>query len=147
MTLEQLQNDMKTAMKEKDTLARDVLRSVIGAIKKTVIDERCDTTEELIDRVLLKEKKTLQEQIDTCPAERVDLRTEYVNKMAVLDNYVPKLLDNPEEIKSTVERLCGECHVPLTKNNKGAIMKIVMPYFKGKADMKIVNQVIGELLV
>lgn len=146
MTLEQLQNDMKQAMKDKDVITRDVLRSVIGAVKKTAIDERCDTTEELVDRVLLKEKKTLQEQIDTCPADRPVYLQEYKEKMAVLDKYCPKLLDNPEEIRSTVERLCGECHAPLTKNNKGAIMKIVMPYFKGKADMKIVNQVIGELL-
>ena len=146
MTLEQLQNDMKQAMKDKNVTARDVLRSVIGAVKKTAIDERCDTTERLIDRVLLKEKKTLQEQIDTCPADRPILLQEYKNKMAVLENYVPKLLDNPVEIKSIVEKLCGECHAELTKNNKGAIMKIVMPYFKGKADMKIVNQVIGELL-
>ena len=146
MILEQLQNDMKQAMKDKDVTTRDVLRSVIGAVKKTAIDERCDTTEELVDRVLLKEKKTLQEQIDTCPADRPVYLQEYKEKMAVLDKYCPKLLDNPEEIKSTVRRLCGECHVELTKNNKGAIMKIVMPYFKGKADMKIVNQVIGELL-
>lgn len=146
MTLEQLQNDMKQAMKDKNVTARDVLRSIIGAVKKTAIDERCDTTERLIDRVLLKEKKTLQEQIDTCPADRPILLQEYKNKMAVLENYVPKLLDNPVEIKSIVEKLCGECHAELTKNNKGAIMKIVMPYFKGKADMKIVNQVIGELL-
>ena len=146
MTLKILQNDMKQAMKDKNVTARDVLRSVIGAVKKTAIDERCDITEELVDRVLLKEKKTLQEQIDTCPADRPILLEEYKNKMTVLENYVPKLLDNPVEIKSTVEKLCGECHAELTKNNKGAIMKIVMPYFKGKADMKIVNQVIGELL-
>ena len=147
MTLEQLQNDMKTAMKEKDTLTRDVLRSVIGAVKKTVIDERCDTTEELIGRVLLKEKKTLQEQIDTCPAERVDLRIEYVNKMAVLENYVPKLLDNPEEIKDIIENQLAIAGIEPLKSNKGVVMKTVMPLFKGKADMKIVNQVIGELLV
>lgn len=146
MTLEKLEQDMKQAMKNKDTVTRDVLRSAIGTIKKTVIDERCDTTEELVNRVLLKEKKTLQEQIDTCPADRVDLRIEYTNKMAVLEDYVPKLLDNPEEIKDIVENQLAIAGIEPLKSNKGAVMKTVMPLFKGKADMKIVNQVIGELL-
>ena len=146
MTLEKLEQDMKQAMKNKDTVTRDVLRSAIGTVKKTVIDERCDTTEELVNRVLLKEKKTLQEQIDTCPADRVDLRIEYANKMAVLENYVPKLLDNPEEIRDMVENQLAVAGIEPLKSNKGAVMKTVMPIFKGKADMKIVNQVIGEIL-
>ena len=146
MTLEQLQNDMKQAMKDKDVITRDVLRSVIGAVKKTAIDERCDITEELVDRVLLKEKKTLQEQIDTCPADRLILLEDYKNKMTVLDNYCPKLLDNPEEIKDIIIRGLAAAGVEPVKANKGAAMKLLMPQFKGKADMKIVNQVIGELL-
>ena len=146
MTLEQLQNDMKQAMKDKDVITRDVLRSVIGAVKKAAIDERCDTTEELIDRVLLKEKKTLQEQIDTCPADRPILLEEYKNKMTVLDKYCPKLLDNPEEIKDIIVKELAAAGLEPVKANKGAVMKLLMPQFKGKVDMKIVNQVIGELL-
>ena len=146
MTLEKLEQDMKQAMKNKDVITRDVLRSAIGTVKKTVIDECCDTTEELVNRVLLKEKKTLQEQIDTCPADRVELRAEYVNKMAVLEDYVPKLLDNPEEIRDIIENQLAVAGIEPLKSNKGAVMKTVMPLFKGKADMKIVNQVIGELL-
>ena len=146
MILEQLQNDMKQAMKDKNVTARDVLRSVIGAVKKTAIDERCDITEELVDRVLLKEKKTLQEQIDTCPADRPILLEEYKNKMTVLDKYCPKLLDNPEEIKDIIVKELAAAGVEPVKANKGAVMKLLMPQFKGKADMKIVNQVIGELL-
>ena len=146
MTLEILQNDMKQAMKDKNAIARDVLRSVIGAVKKAAIDERCDITEALVDKVLLKEKKTLQEQIDTCPADRPIYLQDYRNKMAVLETYVPKLLDNPEEIKVMVENQLAIAGVEPLKSNKGAVMKTVMPIFKGKADMKIVNQVIGEIL-
>ena len=147
MTLEILQKDMIQAMKKQDTISRDVLRGVIGAVKKAAIDERCEVTDVLVDKVLLKEKKTLQEQIDTCPADRVDLRIEYTNKMAVLEDYVPKLLDNPEEIRDIVENQLAIAGIEPLKSNKGAVMKTVMPIFKGKADMKIVNQVIGELLV
>lgn len=146
MTFEILQNDMKQAMKDKNVIARDVLRSVIGAVKKAAIDERCEVTETLVDKVLLKEKKTLQEQIDTCPADRPIYLQDYRNKMAVLEDYVPKLLDNPKEIKDIIENQLAAAGIEPLKSNKGAVMKVVMPQFKGKADMKIVNQVIGEIL-
>ena len=146
MKFEILQNDMKQAMKDKNVIARDVLRSVIGAVKKAAIDERCEVTEALVDKVLLKEKKTLQEQIDTCPADRPIYLQDYRNKMAVLEDYVPKLLDNPEEIKDIIENQLAAAGIEPLKSNKGAVMKVIMPQFKGKADMKIVNQVIGEIL-
>jgi uncharacterized protein YqeY len=147
MTLEYLQKEMICAMKSNNIPKRDVLRSVIAAVKKTAIDNRCEATEELIDKVLIKEAKTIQEQIDTCPDERIDLKIEYGSKAAILNEYVPKLLNNPEEIKTMVENQLAAAGIEPLKSNKGAVMKTIMPYFKGKADMKIVNQVMGELLV
>ena len=146
MTLEFLQSEMIHAMKSNNIAKRDVLRSVIAAVKKTAIDNRCEATEELIDKVLIKEAKTIQEQIDTCPDERVDLKIEYGSKATILNEYVPKLLDNPEEIKAMVENQLAIAGIEPLKSNKGAVMKTVMPIFKGKADMKIVNQVMGEIL-
>ena len=148
MTLEILQKEMMQAMKDKLPAKKEVLASAIGAIKNAAIAKKCkdNISEELVNEVLLKEKKTLQEQIDTCPEDRGELLSEFLYKLDILNMYCPKLLDDPVEIKNIIEKLCGECHAELTKNNRGAIMKIVMPYFKGKADMKVVNQVIGELL-
>ena len=146
MTLEFLQNEMKQAMKIGDIELRDIMRSVIGAVKKAAIDERCEITEELVDRILLKEAKILQEQIDTCPKDRVEILEVYKSKLFKLNAYLPKLLDNPEEIKAMVENQLAIAGIEPLKSNKGAVMKTVMPIFKGKADMKIVNQVIGEIL-
>lgn len=146
MTLEQLQNEMKVAMKIGDTELRDIMRSVIGAVKKTAIDERCDTTAELIDRMLLKEAKIIQEQVDTCPKDRADLLEVYKRKLAKIKCYLPQLLNNPEEIKDIIIKELAAAGIEPVKANKGAAMKLLMPQFKGKADMKIVNQVIGELL-
>ncbi len=149
MTLEQLQKDMIQAMKDKDINKKSVLSGAISAIKNAAIAKKCkdDITEELVNEVLLKELKTLNEMIATCPISRNDLLSEYVDKRDALNEYVPKLLNNPVEIESTIRKLCGECHAALTKNNRGAIMKIVMPYFKGKADMKVVNETIQRMLV
>lgn len=147
MTLDFLQNDMKQAMKIGDTELRDIMRSAIGAIKKTAIDERCEITEELVDRVLLKEAKIIQEQIDTCPKDRIETLEIYNRKLAKLKCYLPQLLDNPIDIEAKIRLMLLPAGIELVKANKGTIMKIVMPQFKGKADMKVVNQVIGELLV
>ena len=147
MTLEYLQNEMKNAMKTNFILKRDVLRNVIAAIQKAAIDERCEATEALVDRVLLKEVKTIQEQIDTCPETRVDLKTEYNSRLVILNEYAPQLITNAEEIKAIVLARLAEEDVEPVKALRGQIMKILMPHFKGKADMKIVNQVIGEMLV
>lgn len=146
MTLEFLQNDMKQAMKIGDTELRDIMRSVIGAVKKAAIDERCEITEELVDRVLLKEAKIIQEQIDTCPKDRVETLEIYNRKLAKIKRYLPQLLNNPKDIEAKIRLMLLPAGVELVKANKGMIMKIVMPQFKGKADMKVVNQVIGEIL-
>ena len=148
MTLEYLQREMTIAMKESDTELRDVLRSAIGAIKKVAIDKRCEITEELINDVLIKEAKILQEQIDTCPIERQEMIEEYSNKLFKLKTYLPKIMNDPEEIRAIVIGELAAAGIESVKANKGAVMKTLMPIFKKlNADMKIVNQIIAEELV
>lgn len=146
MTLEFLQNDMKQAMKVGDTELRDIMRSVIGAVKKTAIDERCEITEELVDRVLLKEAKIIHEQIDTCPKDRVETLELYNRKLDKIKCYLPKLIDDPQVIELAIKTKLATAGIEAVKANKGIIMKTVMPQFKGKADMKIVNEVINKIL-
>ena len=144
MTLEVLNKEIIEAMKAGDALTRDVLRSAVGNIKKAAIDrnQKDNIAEALVDEILLKEKKTLQEMIDTCPADRVENLNLYKAKMQVLEHYVPKLVTDEEEIKSLICEICKG----LDFSNKGIIMKTVMPQLKGKVDMKIANKVITEMM-
>ena len=148
MTLDDLQKDMIQAMKNHDTIRKSVLSGAVSAVKNAVIAKQChdNITEDLVNEVLQKEKKTIQEQIDTCPVDREAKRAEYVAKLAIIDEYCPKLLDDPSQISDIIKNLCFDARVDLTKANRGAVMKLVMPHFKGHADMKIVNQVVGGLL-
>lgn len=146
MTLEFLQNDMKQAIKMGDTELRDIMRSAISAVKKAAIDERCEITEELVNKVLLKEAKIIQEQIDTCPKDRVETLELYNRKLTKLKCYLPKLLDNPEDIETKIRLMLLPAGIKPIKSNRNIIMKIIMPQFKGKADMKVVNQVITKIL-
>ena len=148
MTLETLQAAMISAMKEKNKTRKDAISSLISAVKKAAIDKMCknNITESLVDEVILKEKKTIQEMIDTCPLDRKQLLQEYKDRMSVIEEFAPKLMSDVNEIKSTITSLLSELGIEPLKINKGQIMKTVMPALKGKADMKIVNKVIGGLL-
>jgi len=143
MQLEQLQKDMVAAMKAKDKTRKDAISALVSAVKKVAIDEGCrdDIKEELVDRVILKELKSVKEQLDTCPAERTDLLEAYQARFDVMQEYAPKLL-SAEEVKAIILEKFAE--VVATKN-KGMIMKNVMAELKGKADGKVINEVVGEL--
>ena len=143
MQIEQLQKEMIAAMKAKDKPRKDAISSLVSAVKKTAIDEGCrdDIKEELVNRVILKEMKTVKEQIDTCPDSRQDLKAEYQFRYDVIKEYAPAQM-SAEEVKAYIQKKFAE--VVATKN-KGMIMKNVMADIKGKADGKVINQVVAEL--
>lgn len=138
-----LQKDMITAMKEKNKPRKDAISSLISAIKKVAIDEGCreDIPGDLADRVILKELKTVKEQLDTCPAERTDLKEEYQFRYDVINEYAPQLM-SAEEVKKLIEEKFADA---VATKNKGQIMKVVMAELKGKADGKVINQVVADL--
>ena len=139
MELATLQKDMVAAMKAKDKVRKEAISSVI----KTAIDEGCrdDIKAELVDRVILKELKTVKEQIDTCPADRTELKAEYQTRYDIISEYAPRLM-SAEEVKACIQEKFAEV---LATGNKGQIMKAVMGELKGKADGKVINQVVSEL--
>lgn len=143
MQMEQLQKDMIAAMKAREKERKDAISSLVSAVKKAAIDEGCrdDIKEELVDRVILKELKTVKEQLDTCPAGRDDLRAEYQFRYDVINEYAPALLSE-EEVEAILKEKFAEV---LATGNKGQIMKTVMPELKGKADGKVINQVVAKL--
>ena len=143
MEMEQLQKYMIAAMKAKDKTRKDGISALISAVKKVAIDEGCreDIKSELVDRVILKELKTAKEQLDSCPADRTDLLEEYKARYDIINEYAPALL-SAEEVKAILTEKFSDV---IATKNKGQIMKAVMAELKGKADGKVINQVVGEL--
>lgn len=142
MQLEALRKDMVAAMKAKDKVTKEAVSSLVAAAKKAAIDEGCrdDVPEALVDRVILKELKTVKEQLDTCPKNRDDLRKEYQARYDVIAKYAPQQMGE-EEIRAYLEEKFAEV---LATKNKGQIMKAVMGDLKGKADGKLINQVVAQ---
>ncbi|MDY5023027.1 MAG: GatB/YqeY domain-containing protein [Blautia sp.] len=143
MTLEGLRKDMVAAMKAKDKTTKDAISSLVAAAKKAAIDAGCrdDVPESMVDQVILKELKTVKEQIDTCPESREDLRAEYQARYDVIKKYAPQQMDETQ-IRAYLEEKFADV---LATRNKGQIMKAVMGDLKGKADGKLINQVVADL--
>lgn len=143
MQMEQLQKDMIAAMKAKDKPRKEAISSLVSAVKKAAIDAGCrdDIKEDMVDQVILKELKTVKEQIDTCPAEREDLKAEYQFRYDVIQEYAPSLMSE-EEIRNFIMEKFADI---VAQKNKGMIMKNAMPELKGKADGKLINQVVAKL--
>ena len=143
MNIETLRGDMVAAMKAKDKTTKDAISTLIAAIKKVAIDEgvREDIPEELVDRVILKELKSVKEQVDTCPENRPELKAEYMAAYEIVQRYAPKQL-SAEEIKEVITSQFADV---VAGKNKGLIMKSVMGALKGKADGKVISAVVEEL--
>ena len=142
MELKVLQNEMVAALKARNKFRKDVISSLVGAVKKAAIDKNCrdNVTEELVNAVLIKEQKTMQEMIDTCPATRPEVLAEYTAKKQIIDEFAPQVITDPAQIKTMVESI----GIDLTKKNRGAIMKVLKDNL---VDMKVANQVVGGMLV
>lgn len=145
MTLDILQKEMISAMKDHNKIRKETISSLIGAIKKAAIDKKCkdNITEELVNEVLLKEKKTTQEMVDTCPSDRVELLKGYEARMAIVDEFAPQMMSE-DEVRRAINHLIATVD-SIEFGNKGSIMKVVMPKLKGKADGKLINQIVTEI--
>lgn len=143
MKFEQLQKDMVAAMKARDKVRKDAISALVSAAKKVAIDEGCrdDISEEIVDRVILKEIKSVKEQLDSCPASRTDLLEEYQARYDIFWEYAPKMMSE-EEVEAFITERFAEL---VAGKNKGMIMKNVMPELKGKAEGAVINQVVAKL--
>ncbi len=143
MNMETLRADMVAAMKAREKEKKEAISSLVSAVKKAAIDAGCreDIPESMVDQAILKELKTVKEQLDTCPESRQDLKAEYQFRYDVIAGYAPKQM-SPEEVKAYIQEHFAEV---LATKNKGQIMKAVMGEMKGKADGKVINQTVAEL--
>ena len=144
--IDEVRSAMMAAMKAKDKERKDALSALLTALKNKAIDKRADLTEEEETQVILKEIKQLKETIEMTPADRTDILAECNSRLAVLEEYAPKMMDE-EEIKAVVSEVLASLGLDApTVKEKGKIMKELMPKVKGKADGKLVSEVVASFL-
>ncbi len=135
---------MKAAMKAKDKLALSVIRMARAAVKNEEIDTRKSLTDDDVIAILAKEMKLRKDSLaEFEKSDRKDLADQTKAEMEILQKYLPTPL-TADEIRETVHQLMQT--VPAEERDLGTAMKIVMPELKGKADGKLVNQIVREYI-
>lgn len=144
--IDEVRADMVKAMKAKDKDTKETLSMLLAALKNKAIDKREDLTPEEETQVILKEIKQTKETLDMTPADRTEIIEECNKRLTVLEQYAPKMMDEAE-IKKVVASVLAEMGLDApTAKDKGKIMKNLMPKVRGKADGKLVNEIVSTFM-
>lgn len=149
MNIEKLRNDRDIARKSGDHMRMSVLTGMIDAVQKASMagKTRVLMTDQLVDETLIKYQKMYQEIIDTCPENRQDVLKDAQAGIEIIKEYAPQLMTDKNEIQSIILMTLSALSIPLEKKQRGLIMKTLSNDLRGKADMKIVSEIVGEILV
>ena len=141
--IDTVRSEMMAAMKEKNTIKKEALSALLSALKAKAIDKRSDLTAEEEIAVVQREVKQLKETMDTAPAGYEEVVETFIKKIEFYSVYLPKQMDE-EEIRATIKSVLDSLGLTApTAKEKGIIMKNLMPITKGKADGKLVNDILS----
>ncbi len=140
-----VRQEMMQALKDKNMERKNTLTMLLSALKTAAIDKRSDLTEDEENAIVYKEIKAAQESIDTAPKERTDVIEECTARIKILSEFAPERMGE-DEIKQAIQKVLDELGIsrPIAQD-KGKIMKTLMPLVKGKADGALVNKLVGAL--
>ena len=142
---EQLQADMKTAMRDGDALRRDTLRMVIAAAQNAAKDKRAPLTDEETLEVVGREVKKRRESVAAYQgAGREDLAAKELAEIEILTPYLPEQLGE-DEVRA-LARAAVAASGASTPKDMGRVMSALMPQVKGRADGKLVSRIVSEEL-
>lgn len=143
--LEQLNADMKTAMKNREKEKLTVIRMVKSSLQNEAIKKQADLTEEEELQVLSREVKQRNDSLhEFRKANREDLAEQVENELAIIQAYMPEQLSD-EELEKIIQETIDEQQAT-SKKDMGKVMSAVMPKVKGKADGSKVNQFVMKHL-
>ena len=143
---EEVRSAMIAAMKAGDKPSKESLSLLLSALKNKAIDKRSELTEEEEIQVILKEIKQTKETLELTPADRTDIIEECEKRLLVLAPFAPTMMDEAE-ITSIIQSVLANLGIDTpTAKDKGRIMKDLMPQVKGKADGKLVNNILMSML-
>lgn len=137
--------DLKTAMKSKDEVARDTLRMMKSQLMQAEIHKGAALDDEEEMKVLLAGVKSRTESaIAYDDGGRPELAARERAEIAVIERYLPKSLSE-DEAKAVIEALVSELGLT-EKKQMGQLMKVVMDRFRGQIDGKLASKLAGALL-
>jgi hypothetical protein len=141
---DQITADLKEAMKARDQVRLDTLRSVVSAFNYRRIEAGSDLSD---DDQLAVVQRLVKQRTDAIgeyeKAGRAELAAKESREREILQHYLPAQ-KSADEIRTVVRAALAD--LPAEGRNQGAVMKVVMPQLKGVADGNLVRQIAGEEL-
>ena len=145
MLAEKINNDLKEAMKNKDSFKLGVIRMIKGAMQLAKPNPREELTDDDVIQVISKQIKMRKDAIEQFEAAgREDLVLQNKKEIEILSSYMPEEM-SLEELNKTIDKVFEEVK-PMSSKDMGLIMKNISPLVKGRADMSLVNKLIKERL-
>ena len=148
MTLRnRLTEDMKLAMKDKEAgkLKLSVIRMVRSAAKYLEIDRHKELDDNELLEVVAKEVKMRKDSLEEFrKANRPELLATLEQEIAILMEYLPEQMGEPE-VRALVAQAVADAQASSSKD-MGKVMALLMPKVKGRADGKLVNSLVKEML-
>ena len=147
MLVEKIRNEMVNALKNGNKERKETLSMLVSALDLAAKEKRSPLTEEEEFAVLRKELKQTKETLESGEkGNRTDIIEKSKGRISVIDEFLPSLM-NEDEIKVVIEGVLSSIGLTSpTKGDKGKIMKELMPKVKGKADGKMVNEILATYL-
>ncbi len=143
---DQIPEDLKNALRNKNTLELSVLRMLQSALKNREIDNKKETLsdEDVIGVVGAEIKKRREAVKEFEKVNRADAADQEKAEIEILMKYMPQQM-NEDEIRAVVTSAIEETNAESMKDI-GNVMKVLMPRVKGKADGSVVNKIVREIL-
>lgn len=142
---EQINNDIKTAMKEKNNSVRDALRLLSSAMKQIEVDERKELTDDDVIKIIQKQVKQRYDAMTQYKnAGREDLYDQEASEAVIFEEYLPQQL-NDEELESALRAIITEVGATSIKEI-GKVMGAASKTLGSKADGKRINECAKKLL-
>ena len=140
-----LQEDLKSSMKNKDTVKKSVITLIRASIKQYEVDNRVELgDDEIVDLIAKQLKQTRDSREEFAKAGREDLVSKAEAEIEVLKEYLPQQLSE-EELNKIVISTISEVGATSMKDMK-KIMTSIMPKVKGRADGKLINELVKKNL-
>lgn len=137
-------DDMKTAMREKEVLRKELLQILRGGILQVEKDKQITLDEAGVLEVIQREHKKRVETLHDLAGKGGDFAEKTKAEMVILETYLPQQL-NEAEITALVQAKMAETGA-MGPRDMGKLMQALQPDIKGKADGKTVNRIVKELL-
>jgi len=142
---DRLMSDLKDALRAQDAVRKGTIRMALAALKNARVAKNADLTEKEMIAVLVKEVKQRRDAIvEYEKGGRDDLVREALAEIEVLEAYLPAMLEHDEIIDLAREAI-AETSASSVKQ-MGQVMRVLMPRLSGRADGRVVSQVVRDLL-